>query len=239
MEVRILLYKVYSYLHTLLKVDGFYNMFTSFYNLASAAPEKNKVLMASVVQLRQNYKSEFYKWFVGFSDAEGSFWFQPVLGSYSTILKVTWVFSIELHKDDLNVLEFIRNNIGIGNIRLYKNKCVYTVSNIEGTYLLISIFDKYNLNSTKYLDYLMYKEAFLTYIKRNELEKQLSLSKVEIANKLVELKDSMNTKRINTTMPIDHKIVITKSWLLGYLEGDGSFYISRTDIEPVFTLTAN
>ena len=85
----------------------------------------------------------------------------------------------------------------------------------------------------------MYKEAFLTYIKRNELEKQLSLSKVEIANKLVELKDSMNTKRINTTMPIDHKIVITKSWLLGYLEGDGSFYISRTDIEPVFTLTAN
>ena len=139
----------------------------------------------------------------------------------------------------MNVLEFIRNNIGIGNIRLYKNKCVYTVSNIEGTYLLISIFDKYNLNSTKYLDYLMYKEAFLTYIKRNELEKQLSLSKVEIANKLVELKDSMNTKRINTTMPIDHKIVITKSWLLGYLEGDGSFYISRTDIEPVFTLTAN
>jgi LAGLIDADG endonuclease len=26
--------------------------------------------------------------------------------------------------------------------------------------------------------------------------------------------------------------------LLGYLEGDGSFYISRTDIEPVFTLAA-
>jgi LAGLIDADG endonuclease len=115
----------------------------------------------------------------------------------------------------LNVLEFIRNNLGIGNIRLYKNKCVYTVSNIEGTYLLISIFDKYNLNSTKYLDYLKYKEAFLTYIKRNELGKQLSLSKVELTNKLVELKDSMNTKRINTTMPIDHKIVITKSWLLG------------------------
>jgi hypothetical protein len=111
---------------------------------------------------------------------------------------------------------------------------VYTVTNIEGTNLLISIFDKYNLNSTKYLDYLKYKEAFLTYIKRNEL----SLSKVELTNKLVELKDSMNTKRINTTMPIDHKIVITKSWLLGYLEGDGSFYISRTDIEPVFTLTA-
>ena len=27
--------------------------------------------------------------------------------------------------------------------------------------------------------------------------------------------------------------------MLGYLEGDGSFFISRTDIEPVFTLTAS
>jgi hypothetical protein len=173
-EVRILLYKVYSYLQTLLKAYGFYNIFTSFSNLGYATPENNKVLMASVVQLPYNTQSEFYKWFVGFCDAEGSFWFQPVMGSDSIILKVTWVFSIELHKDDLNVLEFIRNNLGIGNIRLYKNKCVYTVSNIEGTYLLISIFDKYNLNSTKYLDYLKYKEAFLTYIKRNELGKQLS-----------------------------------------------------------------
>jgi hypothetical protein len=112
---------------------------------------------------------------------------------------------------------------------------VYTVTNIEGTNLLISIFDKYNLNSTKSQDYFKYKEALLTYIKRNELENQLSsaarfiqepmsgflyktLSKVELTNKLVELKDSMNTKRINTTMPINHKIVITKSWLLGYLD---------------------
>lgn len=38
----------------------------------------------------------------------------------------------------------------------------------------------------------------------------------------------MNTKRINIILPSDHKIVITKGWLLGYIERDGSFFLERT-----------
>ena len=120
----------------------------------------------------------------------------------------------------------------------YKDKCIYVVTNIEGTYQLISIFEKYNLNTTKYLDYCKYKEAFLLYQERDKKLKDLQRKK-ELANKIVELKNIMNTKRVNTIMPLDHNIVITKSWLRGFLEGDGSFFISRTDIEPVFTLAAS
>lgn len=182
--------------------------------------------------------SQFYQWFVGFCDAEASFLLQPVLNSHNTIQKITWIFSIELHKDDLGVLEYIYNNLRIGNIRLYKDKCIYVVTNIEGTYQLISILDKYNLNTTKYLDYCKYKEAFLLYQERDKKVKDLQCKK-ELANKIVELKNTMNTKRVNSIMPLDHNIVITKHWLLGFIEGDGSFFISRTDIEPVFTLTAS
>lgn len=64
------------------------------------------------------------------------------------------MFSIELHKDDLNVLEDIKNYLGIGRVRQYKDKCIFSVRNAQGTYKLISIFDEYNLNSTKHLDYL-------------------------------------------------------------------------------------
>jgi hypothetical protein len=121
-------------------------------------------------------------------------------------------FSIELHKDDLNVLKYIHEKLGIGNIRINKDKCVFTVTNTEGTYLLISIFDKYNLNSTKYLDYLNFRKAFILYQGRN---KQLLKSDIKEAKnlgaKLLELKNSMNTKRPNTTMPTDHKIIVTKS----------------------------
>ena len=62
------------------------------------------------------------------------------------------MFSIELHKDDLNVLEDIKNYLGIGRVRQYKDKCIFSVTNAQGTYNLY--FDEYNLNSTKHLDYL-------------------------------------------------------------------------------------
>ena len=99
---------------------------------------KTKVLSASVLGgglLKSDKElSQFFQWFVGFCDAEASFLLQPVLNSDNTIKKITWLFSIELHKDDLGVLEYIHKNLGIGNIRLYKDKCIYVVTNIEGTY---------------------------------------------------------------------------------------------------------
>jgi hypothetical protein len=41
------------------------------------------------------------------------------------------MFNIELHKDDINVLKYIKTKLGIGNIRIYKDKCVFTVSRIS------------------------------------------------------------------------------------------------------------
>lgn len=121
------------------------------------------------------------------------------------------MFSIELHKDDYAVLEYIKNNLGHGNIRYYQDKCIFTITSIEGTSHLISIFDKYNLNTTKYLDYLNYKEAFMLYQKRDKAHLSSSIVEAEnLANKILELKNTMNTKRTNTILPKDHQIIITK-----------------------------
>jgi len=111
---------------------------------------------------------------------------------------------------------------------------------MEGTSVLISIFDKYNLNSTKYLDYVDYKTAFYLYQTRDKnLLKSSKVLSEELASKLLELKNGMNTKRTNTIMPVGHEIVITKIWLLGYIEGDASFFISRTDLDPTFSISAS
>jgi len=184
--------------------------------------------------------SEFDTWFVGFCDAESSFSINPVLGSENTIKKITFMFSIELHKDDLHVLEYIQNNLGIGRIRDDKDKCIFSVTNAEGIHRLISIFDGYNLNSTKYLDYLNFKKAFLLYQTRDKELLSSNIDKAKtLTSQILELKNSMNTKRTNIILPSDHKIVITKGWLLGYIEGDGSFFLSRTDIEPTFSISAS
>jgi len=68
---------------------------------------------------------------------------------------------------------------------------------------LISIFSKYNLNTSKYLDFSDFNLAFTLYQKREKLTDAL-------LSKLLELKNNMNTKRINFNMPENH-VLITKS----------------------------
>jgi hypothetical protein len=151
-------------------------------------------------------EDNFSQWFVGFADAESNFSIHSVSDSSKIkISKFSFMFNIELHKDDVNVLKYIKAILGVGNIRIYNDKCVFTVSNKEGILKLIKLFDKYNLNTTKYLDYIDFKEAFLLYHNREG-----KLTK-ELTEQILKLKDSMNSKRSNFTMPSTHVIAITKS----------------------------
>lgn len=212
------------------------------------APEASKFLSRTYVSLHNveagiapglKLEVQFLEWFVGFSDAESSFILHKVLDKKGDISKFSFMFTIELHIDDVSVLEFIKNKLKIGNLRTYKDKCIFTVSDKQGVYQLISIFDKFNLNTTKYLDYKNFKEAFLLYHERSSNVK-IAESK-ELINKILGYKSNMNTKRSVIILPSVQeeylsKINITKDWLLGFIEGDGSFFVSRTDIEPVFSI---
>jgi hypothetical protein len=116
------------------------------------------------------------------------------------------MFKIGLHKDDEGVLRYVHSKLAIGNVRLYKNDCIFNVTDREGIKLLISIFDKYNLNTTKHLDYLDFKEAFNIYINKDK-----DLSAELVKETVLELKNRMNTNRVNFDRPENSKIVITKS----------------------------
>ena len=174
----------------------------------------------------------FLSWFVGFSDAEANFIINSLLKKDRvTISRFSFMFKIALHKDDADVLWYIHKRLAIGNVRFYKNECIFNVTDREGIELLVSIFDKYNLNTTKHLDYLDFKEAFNLYLNR---EKDV---KVElIKDTILDLKNKMNTNRVNFDRPENSKIVITKWWLLGFIEGDGSFFMRRDTFTPVFCI---
>jgi hypothetical protein len=178
---------------------------------------------------------KFYQWFVGFSDGESNFSIVPSYGesgvssSATKITKFNFRFTIGLHRDDKNALLSIHNLLAVGNINENGAECKFVVSDKEGIRKLISIFDKYNLNTTKYLDYLDFKEAFNLYHSRNGVLTE------ELKDKLMKLKSGMNSNRISFNMPSNH-IKITTYWLLGLIEGEGSFHLWRSDLIPVFSI---
>lgn len=136
------------------------------------------------------------------------------------------MFKISLHIDDEEVLRYIKDRLGVGGVRSYKDECIFNVTDQKGIAKLISVFDRYNLNTSKYLDYLDFKEAFLIYTNRDKNLKSVSeglglLTKLPLLtigpagsavnNKILELKNKMNTNRVSFDRPEKCKIVITKS----------------------------
>lgn len=172
--------------------------------------------------INQENDKEFYKWFSGFTDAEGNFLILTLSKGFGFNFK----FSIGLHIDDLHVLNYIHNKLGIGSVYAYKTNCYFNVTKKKDILKLISIFDIYTLNSSKRLDYLDFKKAFYLYNDRTKLSK-------ELINQIIEIKNSMNSQRTNFEFS---NINISKSWLLGFIEGDGSFSLNRVNLEPVFSI---
>lgn len=74
------------------------------------------------------------------------------------------------------------------------------------------------------MDYLDFKKAFL-----NHKSNQTNLN-------ILKLKEGMNNKRVNFVFPKDHNIVITGNYLVGLLEGDGSFYFNKHDMSAHISL---
>lgn len=147
----------------------------------------------------------FDSWFVGFSDAESSFNIVPKQDSKGNISRFTFMFVIGLHLDDIEALKYIQSKLNIGIVRIAKDECKFVVTKLEEISKLISLFDTHKLNTSKYLDYLDFKKAFNLYFSREG-----GLTE-ELKNKILELKDDMNKKRLDFNMPVDHKIIVTKS----------------------------
>jgi hypothetical protein len=141
---------------------------------------------------------------VGFSDAEGNFSIVGKKGLDGLVGRFSFMFTIRLHKDDMNVLIKIKTLLNLGRVNTSNDECIFVVTKQEDIRKLISIFDKYNLNTSKYLDYLDLKKAFILYYERTGLVSQ------ELIEQILILKDGMNTLRTNFEINPSHKINISK-----------------------------
>lgn len=189
---------------------------------------KNIAILNKPLDMLNHLSKDFIDWFRGFVDAEGCFLILHRKGS-----TFEFEFSIKLHIDDKGVLEYIISQTGVGTIRVDRNgtSVTYKVSNQKELALIVALFSKYSLNTTKHLNFLAFAEAYNLYMTNKSL-----VERKAIVPLLKDLKDSMNSKRTNFDMPKDH-FIINSYWLLGFFEGDGSFYFSSDRNTVVFALT--
>lgn len=163
---------------------------------------------------------EFLFWFSGFTDGEGNF---------SISLDRTYIrfrFKINLHIDDIQVLNDIKSKLNIGRVveEKDKNSCAFVVQNFsELKDVLSPIFLNFPLHTSKNLDFQDFYTAIL--IKAKSKNGNLSDSEKE---KILSLKDGMNSGRTIFKYEITRPQITRgtpPNWFIGFIEAEGTFGI--------------
>ena len=187
---------------------------------------KPKTINSTTLEPAQD--NEFLQWFVGFSDAESAF-----MINIKNNKEVHFIFQITLHIEDIAVLYTIREKLGIGIVSIKGNTCSFRVHSFQVIInSLLPIFDKYPLLTHKQLNYRDWRKAII--LKKIAQENSRSLS-TDIFNEILDIKNNMNNLRTDYSGYNLFNEMINKYWLVGFIEGDGTFYFSHSSV--VFGIT--
>lgn len=113
-----------------------------------------------------NVSTEFLQWFVGFADGESCF----QINSNKKGINFYFRFRIELHIDDIAVLEFIQKTLNVGAASAAKKTAIFSVNKLEDPiHGMLPIFDSFPHHSVMVLDFLDFKKAVsIAQIKNND-----------------------------------------------------------------------
>jgi hypothetical protein len=132
--------------------------------------------------------------------------------------------------DDAPMLRYICERLEVGHVNENKDGrfVSYYVTSKNDLLKIFTIFDKYPLNTTKHLNYIVLKKAYQLSFKSPSTKGRGENNKnsAKLRQEILTLKDSMNKKRICFDQPADHQIKRTSYWLLGFIEAEGFFSVS-------------
>jgi len=197
------------YTHSNKNKMGFSNL-SAIYNKKSERSNPDTLRLAGV-------SDDLLFWFSGFTDAKGNF-----LITLDRFF-VKFIFKISLHIDDLEVINTIRSKLKIGRVTVEDshNCCSFIVKNYaEIKNVICPLFKGFPLHTSKILDFEDFNKAVLI---KDYINKDLSYAEME---RIISLKNGMNSKRENFTHQVNNsQIIINPNWLIGFIEGEGTFGI--------------
>jgi hypothetical protein len=200
-------------------------------------------------------KDNFHQWLVGFTDGDGSF-------SIIRVAERKWTlfFKISQSTYNLRVLYFIKKQLGVGSVHIEadysKGDFRIRDRNIIGS-VIIPIFDKYPLLTSRFYNYQKFKKAYEILINPNFSPKEKDSLLLELKSQKVTIDyispawEIINYKVNNTndaklvmspankdiSPKISHlikysrvediKSIMSVYWLIGFVEAVGNFLIRR------------
>ena len=169
----------------------------------------------------------FEQWLVGITDGDGNFSISYSNGKWGLSYKIAQ------SRYNLRLLYYIKKELGVGSITKDNTKGQFFIrdrKHIEN--IIIPIFDKYPLLTSKYFDYIKFKKA-LYILNDNDLNKDNKYKK------LMELKNARKEDNYlspvwnNISLPLNDiymvQNIMSKSWVVGFIEAEGSFYLVSKD----------
>jgi hypothetical protein len=175
---------------------------------------------------------DFLHWLVGLTDGDGCFSVLHQGNSWS------FIYKISLSTYNLRALFFIKKNLCVGSVTIDKKNHMgsFLIRNKNVlSRVIFPIFDKYPLLTTKYFFYLRMKNAF-SIINNSLLTKS---DQDRLLFNLLEQKPPIDyiSPVWNLVLPLssslDAKKIISKGWLVGFIEAEGSFYITRKGVHSL------
>lgn len=122
--------------------------------------------------------------------------------------------------DDTDVLNYIHNSLGLGKIYIKNKRSSFIVRNLKDVAVIIDIFSRNTLNTTKHLNFLDFKLAYDLYTNKDQVGGDNIIARIRA------IKGQMNSNRTNFDLGQNHVINITLDWFIGFLEGEGCFNYS-------------
>ena len=186
-------------------------------------------------------KDNFHQWLVGFTDGDGTFnIYRSKEGKWSLFFKLTQ------SSYNLRILYFIKSQLGVGSVYIntdnlnadFRIRDRKTIGSV-----ILPIFEKYPLLTSKYYSYFKFKEAY-NILENDSLTTQekdkllLDLTSKRMPDDYISPAWEIVNNEVNSTD--DAKLVMSKYWIVGFTEVEGSFYLvskTPTRIVHAFEIT--
>lgn len=176
---------------------------------------------------RTSGKGRFEQWLVGMTDGDGTFSIVRQNGKWNLAYKITQ------SRYNLRVLYYIKEQLGVGSVTKDNTKGQFFIRDRKKLESVIfPIFDKYPLLTSKMFNYKKFKKA-------HSILEDNTLTKDEKDKALFQLRDEELPKDYispiwsNASLPLENvnniNNVMTKPWLIGFIEAEGSFYLVSKD----------